>query len=85
MDADTIIEVVLKLCGPVNPVGDSRIDGDRLDHLVMLRDVTRGLLGHIEAVAEVGGDHMASVKAAKDCAGDFLADVRSVAITGEKQ
>lgn len=73
-----LIDVVMKLVGPVDPVGETHTDNRRLDNLIVLRDLTRELLGRIEAVAEAGGGHMASVKAAKDCAASFLADVRGV-------
>lgn len=67
-----IAEVVLRLTGPVEPVGDSRMDEHRLENLRTLCDVAGVLLDRIELVAEVYGDHMASIKAAKDHAAEFL-------------
>jgi hypothetical protein len=67
-----IAEVVLRLTGPVEPVGDSRMDAHRLENLRTLCDVAGVLLDRIESVAEAYGDHMASVKAAKDHAAAFL-------------
>lgn len=71
-----LVDIVMKLTGPVDPVGDTHIDGKRLNNLLALRDLTRELLDRIEAVAEASDGHMASIKAAKDCASAFLADVR---------
>lgn len=71
-----IAEVVLRLVGPVEPVGDSGMDEHRLENLRTLCDVTGVLLDRIELVAEAYGDHMASVKAAKDHAAAFLASIR---------
>lgn len=75
-----LIDVVMKLVGPVDPVGETHTDDKRLDNLVVLRDLTRKLLDRIDAVAETSGGHMASVKAAKDCASAFLADVRAAGV-----
>jgi hypothetical protein len=68
-----IAEVVLRLTGPVEPVGDSSMDAHRLENLRALCEVAGVLMDRIELVAEAYGDHMASVKAAKDYAAAFLA------------
>lgn len=75
-----LIDVVMKLVGPVDPVGETHTDDKRLDNLIVLRDLTRKLLDRIESVAEASDGHMASVKAAKDCASAFLADVRAAGV-----
>lgn len=68
-----IIDVVMRLNGPIEPQGDSRIDGVRLDNLKELCELTGLLLQRIESVATATDDHMASVKAAKTVAAEFLA------------
>lgn len=77
-----LIDVVMKLVGPVDPVGETHTDDKRLDNLIVLRDLTRELLYRIESVAEASGGHMASVKVAKDCAASFLTDVRTAGVEG---
>jgi hypothetical protein len=68
-----IFAVVMRLTGPVEPVGDSCIDSTRLENLKALCDLTGLLLDRITSVAEATDGHMASVKAAKDHAAAFLA------------
>jgi hypothetical protein len=75
MDAVDIETVVMKLVGPVDPVGDSRIDADRLDNLKALCNLTEALVGRIAYVA-AKDERLASVKAAKDKA---LACLKSIA------
>ena len=68
-----LYDVVMKLTGPVMPVGDSRQDEERLKNLVELCDLVDRLHTEIDEVASMRGwDHMASVKKAKDYAGSFL-------------
>lgn len=71
-----LIDVVMRLNGPIHPVGDSRVDSDRLENLRELCDLTGLLLDRITFVAEDADVHMASVKAAKDHAAAFLAGIR---------
>lgn len=73
-----ILSVVMGLNGPIEPVGDSSVDRNRLENLKALCDLAYLLLDRITAVAEATDDHLASVKAAKDVAATFLADVRGV-------
>jgi hypothetical protein len=68
-----ILDVVLRLNGPIQPVGDSRVDETRLQNLKSLCNLTGLLLDRITEVAESTDDHMASIKAAKDYAAKFLA------------
>jgi hypothetical protein len=70
-----IFDVVVKLNGSVEPVGDSHIDERRLGNLRALCNLTAELLECIESVAESTNDHMASVKAARDVATAFMADL----------
>jgi hypothetical protein len=74
-----LTEIVMRLTGPVDPVGDSHVDRKRLANLESLCQLTGELLDRIEAVAETSGDHMASVKAAKGAAAAFLLRASGVA------
>jgi phage-related minor tail protein len=74
-----IFDVVMRLNGPIDPVGDSGIDRTRLENLQALCDLTGQLFDSITAVAEAGGGHMASIKAAKDCAAKFITSTTGVA------
>jgi hypothetical protein len=71
-----VLEVVMRLNGPIEPVGDSSIDRRRLENLKALCDLTGALLVEIAGVADATDDHMASIKAAKDCAAEFIASTR---------
>jgi hypothetical protein len=73
-----IFDVVMRLNGPIEPVGDSGIDRIRLENLQALCALTGQLFDSITAVAEATDDHMASIKAAKDCATKFIASTAGV-------
>jgi hypothetical protein len=73
-----IFDVVMRLNGPIDPVGDSSIDRTRLGNLQALCDLTGQLFDRITAVAEASGDHMASIKEAKNCAAKFIASTTGV-------
>jgi hypothetical protein len=72
-----LFDVVFKLNGPVEPVGDSGVDAQRLANLRSLCNLTAELLECIASVADASDDHMASVKAAKDVAAKFMTDLAS--------
>lgn len=67
-----LYDVVKKLIGPIEPVGDSHIDAERLENLKVACDLVDKLVQDINAVAFSVGDHMASVKAAKNYADGFI-------------
>ena len=46
-----IHEIVKKLIGPVNPVGETNIDNDRFENLKVLTDLADKLLSDIDDVA----------------------------------
>lgn len=65
--------IVMELIGPVNPVGDSAIDEERLKNLKMLCTLTNYLVAEIDNVAhENQYSHEASVKRAVRLASNFL-------------
>jgi hypothetical protein len=67
-----LYDVVMKLTGPVRPLGETNEDARRLDNLKSLCGLVDRLVTEIDAVASGRGFRMASVKAAKDFAGNFL-------------
>lgn len=73
-----MVDVVMKLNGPIDPIGDSGVDRDRLANLNALCELTGELLDRIASVAGAGNDYMASVKAAKNVAAAFIADAGGV-------
>lgn len=70
-----LFDVVFKLTGPVEPVGDSGIDAQRLANLRTLCNLTAELLECIASVADARDGHMASVRAAKDVATKFMTEL----------
>jgi hypothetical protein len=64
--------VVMKLTGPIMPIGDSGEDARRLENLKALCFLVDRLVSDIDDVASARDFHMASVKAAKDYASNFL-------------
>lgn len=66
-------DVVMKLIGPVDPVGSSHVDEVRLKNLSDLIDLTDTLIGIIDNVAYTYKDRVEySVKQAADLAMDAL-------------
>ena len=46
-----LYDIVMKLVGPVDPVGSSEIDRERMENLKVLLDLTDQLLSAIDLVA----------------------------------
>jgi hypothetical protein len=67
-----LYDVVMKLTGPVMPIGDCGEDERRLSNLVALCTLVDRLHTEIDDVASASGDYQASVKKAKNYASDFL-------------
>ena len=53
-----LYDIVMKLTGPVDPIGDSRIDADRMENLKALLDLTDRLLTKIDEVATDNKDRV---------------------------
>ena len=53
-----IYDIVMKLTGPVNPVGNSQVDADRKVNLEVLLDLTDRLLTKIDEVATDNKDRV---------------------------
>lgn len=72
----TIYEIVLKLAGPIQPVGDSNEDARRLENLSRLTEAIEGLLFEIGLASESADRPEASMSAIGKCASEFLQEVR---------
>jgi len=77
IDNMTLIEIVMKLVGPVQPYGDSYADMQRLSNLKKLTELTDYLLGEISKAAESANRQEASMKAIGKHAEQFLNDIRN--------
>jgi hypothetical protein len=66
-----IYDVVKKLTGEVNPVGETNTDNDRFENLKTLCDLVDKLLTDIDGVIPNKRRHEFSMKRAGDYAGDF--------------
>ena len=70
-------EIVMKLVGPVQPVGDSNADRDRLANMETLTDLLDKLLFEVNTASHSADRPEASMKAIGEHARNFLDDVRS--------
>lgn len=53
-----LYDIVMKLTGPVDPIGDSRVDAERQENLKVLLDLTDRLLTKIDEVATDNKDRV---------------------------
>lgn len=68
-------EIILKLIGPVEPLGDSSRDPERLENLKQLAEVANELTTIMENIVfENRHSHEASVIEIRDYADQFLKD-----------
>ena len=51
-----LYDIVMKLIGPVDPVGSSEIDRDRMENLKVLLALTDRLLTNIDSIASCNKD-----------------------------
>ena len=68
-------DIVMKLIGPVMPIGDSGEDQKRLDNLKQLCDLVDQLVSTIDSVIPNKNRYEASMKQAGEYADKFLADL----------
>lgn len=76
MDSMNIHEIVTKLVGPINPVGETNADAQRFENLEVAIDLANRLLFDIACVARKGGTGEFSVEKAAKAAKIFLEEVR---------
>lgn len=68
-------DIVMKLIGNINPIGETNTDNDRFENLKCLCALVDDLVGQIDNVSYKNKDsHEFSVKRASDYADKFLTD-----------
>lgn len=71
-----IEEIVMKLIGNINPIGESNEDAKRLENLKQLTELTDCLVSRINRIRECKGDHRYSMNMAGQHAHNFLSNLR---------
>ena len=71
-------EIVMKLVGPVMPVGETREDERRLENMKALTELVDRLLFEVDAVSHNADRGEASMKAVGVHARDFMTAVKDV-------
>lgn len=69
-------EVVSKLIGPIDPIGETNEDNARFKNLEVALDLVEKLLGEIDDVSRYRKDHQWSLMYAGKTASEFLARIR---------
>ena len=70
-----IEEIVIRLVGDIQPLGDHNIDQQRLQNLKTLNDLVEELLSRIISVAHEANRQEASIRNIGKCAKEFLLDI----------
>ena len=65
-------EIVMKLIGPVRPVGETHTDNKRADNLAVLLGLIDKLLDDVHDIESYKRDYRASVKHAGETCAEFL-------------
>lgn len=68
----TNYDVVKKLIGPINPIGKSEVDEDRMKNLAATLDLIEKLTDDVLEVAKIHHNGESSIKQAKDYASGFI-------------
>lgn len=72
----THLEIVQKLIGNINPVGDSSRDKERFENLKMMCNLVEDLVDEIQYVTRSKNSYESSVKFAGECAQKFLDNLK---------
>jgi len=76
MDTMTLYDVVKKLTGPIDPVGETNTDNARFENLKALTELVDKLVFDIDKVNMLGkGRAEYSIKRAREFANSFLNDL----------
>lgn len=73
-----LIDVVHKLVGPIEPVGESHTDEQRFENLKVITDLVDTLVWEIDRVSACMGDSRYSMDRAGKFAHEFLADTLGI-------
>ena len=76
MDSMNLHEVVTKLIGPIQPVGETNADAQRFENLEVAIDLVERLLFNIACVARKAGAPEASIQKSAKAAQTFLEAMR---------
>ena len=69
----THTEIINKIIGPINPIGETNTDNERFENLKQMCDLVDNLVSQIDSVHYKNKDsHEFSVKRASDYASNFL-------------
>ena len=71
-----LLEIVMKLIGPVMPVGETREDERRLENMKVLTELVDRLLFEVDSASHNADRVEASMKAVGVHARDFMAAVK---------
>lgn len=75
----TYTDIVKKLIGEVEPIGDSRVDEERMENLKVLCELTNHFVEIIDNVHYSNKDrHEHSIKIMSDYAGTFLTKILNI-------
>jgi hypothetical protein len=73
METKDITEIVLKIVGPVDPIGETNTDNSRFDNLKVLCELTENLVWIVDEIGYKNKDsYQYSVKRAGAYAFDFI-------------
>lgn len=73
------IEIIKKLIGPINPVGDSHIDAERFENLKYMCEMVDKLVQEIDNVHyRYKDDNEASIKLMADYADNFMSNTLGI-------
>lgn len=75
MNFTTIYQVITKLVGPIEPIGETNTDEKRFENLKMMTDIVNELVTEIEHVSYSERQQF-SVKRAGKFADDFLKELK---------
>ena len=80
LTSEEVIKLVCNVIGSIHPVGDSRIDADRLDNLKVMIDLADWCVGQIYNASLNADNDMNSVKQIGIKARDAIRDIHTYII-----
>ncbi len=80
----SIEEIITKLVGPINPVGQHSVDADRLQNLCTLRNAIIPLINRVTDIELLQDSHEGSVKQCAVFASEFLKELHEITNQNER-